>query len=576
MAKSISKKIYPFLTIIFLMVLVFGTFTNLGLMGMKSTLHTISNNYLQLQVQNEIVTRNIAEGRLYNNMIILSPNSKTSKEMAAAVPTFITATDEAMTTINTLCQELNESDLTQALADYQTEVIKVEENISAVIELYLAGNIKSATLKNSELRDLCTVMQEKQNNFAALLGTKATRLGSSSITQANFIQQLAAVLGAVLTLVIIVTIITVRRTIIRPARTSTMKLKKIISGVEHNEGDLTQRIQIKNKDEIGQLANGINAFMDQLQNIMKQLKDGSIQMNTQINYINQNIVQSESRATDVSATMEEMSASMEEISATVTQINTNSQEMLDNAKEMYHIAEVGSDMLNGIKQKAQEMNTETMESRDHTLHLMNENKELLETAIKNSRSVSKIHELTDEILNISSQTNLLALNASIEAARAGEAGRGFAVVADEIRILADNSRDTANNIQNISGMVTEAVTQLADNANGLLEFIYSTILKDYDKFAAITNQYHDDADNMDGMMSKLRIQAQNLQKILDDVANSINGINNAMEENAKGVSVVADNTGNLVSMLGEIKVSVENNKDISDNLQSEVMRFKNI
>lgn len=73
--------------------------------------------------------------------------------------------------------------------------------------------------------------------------------------------------------------------------------------------------------------------------------------------------------------------------------------------------------------------------------------ELLQASMENSKKVTRINDLSNDILEISSQTNLLALNASIEAARAGEAGKGFAVVAEEIRILADNSRETANSIQ---------------------------------------------------------------------------------------------------------------------------------
>ena len=222
------------------------------------------------------------------------------------------------------------------------------------------------------------------------------------------------------------------------------------------------------------------------------------------------------------------------------------------------------------------MRKEAIESKDTTINMMSENKRQLEEAIVNSRNVSKINELTGDILNISSQTNMLALNASIEAARAGEAGRGFAVVADQIRVLADQSKETANNIQGISSMVTAAVGQLAKNANEMLEFIDTTKLADYDKFVGVSNQYHDDADSIDEMMNNFRSKAQNLEQMLDEVAEGIRGINTAMEENAEGIGVVADNTGNLVAMLADIKTDADSNKKISDGLQEEVERFKNI
>jgi Methyl-accepting chemotaxis protein len=207
---------------------------------------------------------------------------------------------------------------------------------------------------------------------------------------------------------------------------------------------------------------------------------------------------------------------------------------------------------------------------------MTSNRELLEVAIENSRSVEKINSLTSEILSISSQTNLLALNASIEAARAGEAGKGFSVVADEIRVLADNSRDTANNIQHISVAVTQAVEELARDANEMLNFIDTAVLVDYDKFVDIASQYHDDADNIDNMLGDFNHKSQNLEETISQITSGIDGINTAVEENAQGVTIVANNTSQLVESLAGIRERAENNKEISDKLKEEVHLFKNI
>ena len=208
--------------------------------------------------------------------------------------------------------------------------------------------------------------------------------------------------------------------------------------------------------------------------------------------------------------------------------------------------------------------------------MIDENKATLEAAVENSRSVDKINELTNEILGISSQTNLLALNASIEAARAGEAGRGFAVVADEIRNLAERSKETANNIQQISALVTDAVEDLAQNASGMLEFIDGTVLADYDKLVDVANQYYDDADKLDSMMDVIDNKSGELEENIANINEGIDGINTAVEESAQGVTMVADNTSQLVDMLGNIRLDAENNKEISDELSNEVSMFKHI
>ena len=208
--------------------------------------------------------------------------------------------------------------------------------------------------------------------------------------------------------------------------------------------------------------------------------------------------------------------------------------------------------------------------------MIGNNKRNLETAVENSRSVDKINELTNEILGISSQTNLLALNASIEAARAGEAGKGFSVVADEIRNLAERSKETANNIQQISALVTDAVEDLAQNANGMLDFIDSTVLADYDKLVDVASQYYDDADKLDAMMDVIDDKSGELEENITNINEGIDGINVAVEESAQGVTMVADNTSQLVDMLGSIRLDAESNREISDELSSEVQMFKHI
>jgi len=299
-------------------------------------------------------------------------------------------------------------------------------------------------------------------------------------------------------------------------------------------------------------------------------------MDAHVGDINENIRQSESSASDVSATMEQMSASMEEISATLDQISQGSQNVLELAKDMRGRAEEGSGLVSDIRNKAQNFRSEAVNSKKNTIGMMTSNRELLEVAIENSRSVEKINSLTSEILSISSQTNLLALNASIEAARAGEAGKGFSVVADEIRVLADNSRDTANNIQHISVAVTQAVEELARDANEMLNFIDTAVLVDYDKFVDIASQYHDDADNIDNMLGDFNHKSQNLEETISQITSGIDGINTAVEENAQGVTIVANNTSQLVESLAGIRERAENNKEISDKLKEEVHLFKNI
>ena len=274
--------------------------------------------------------------------------------------------------------------------------------------------------------------------------------------------------------------------------------------------------------------------------------------------------------------MEQLSASMEEVAATLDEITTGAQEILSASKEMSDEAESGKEFVTGVKGTAVSMRSEAQTSKENTTAMIREIRAMLEVAIANSRSVEKINELTDEILNISSQTNLLALNASIEEARAGEAGKGFAVVADEIRILAENSKNTANNIQSISGLVTNAVEELSSDANKMIEFIDSVVLTDYDKFVDMANSYHDDADHMDEILQRFFANASKLAETMAQMTEGIDGINIAVDESAQGVTMAAQSTSQLVDALANIKNESDTNKEIAEELQGEVEKFKNI
>ena len=267
---------------------------------------------------------------------------------------------------------------------------------------------------------------------------------------------------------------------------------------------------------------------------------------------------------------------MQEISATISQVTVGSQEVLEAAEFIKEQAEQGNGFVDQVKDRAMKINDSVKESKENTTKIIAEISEQLGAAIENSKSVNEINALTGDILNISSQTNLLALNASIEAARAGEAGRGFAVVADEIRVLADSSRETANSIQVISKNVTDAVSELAKNAEIMVDYINSNVLTEYDEFDGMAGQYHKDADNMAYMLGKFLESAENLENVMGKMVGGIESISGAIQESAKGTSAAAENTTFLVESMSSIRDEAEENREISKVLRQQVETFKRI
>ncbi len=376
--------------------------------------------------------------------------------------------------------------------------------------------------------------------------------------------------------VYVASLLMIRFTISKPAKNASLHLNSIIEKIDRNEGDLTQRIDIKTKDEIGQLANGINGFLAQLQGLMLKMQDESAKMLTSASEISQQVGDSNQSALSISSAMEELAASMEEISATIEHIASGSTNILENIEDMSARADSGAEMVSSVKGHAKEMHSQTLESKEKTTTIFKEISEVLNASVEESKNVEKINELTGNILAIASQTNLLALNASIEAARAGEAGKGFAVVADEIRNLAENSRDTANDIQNISNMVTSAVDSLAGNAEKMIQFISENVMNDYDEFVDIATQYQNDADNMSDILTDFADKASSITSTMKEMSNGVKDISITVNESANAVTQVANDTATLVNAMSQIQSETNTSQDISMELENEVKRFKQV
>ena len=411
-------------------------------------------------------------------------------------------------------------------------------------------------------------MQEAEEQVEYMLERTHIRASGTRTFDMVFIA-----IGAV---IIAVIFIVVKKTIVNPTKQVNSALNQIVEDIHGNKGDLTARVPVRTKDEIGQLAMGINAFIEELQGLIGKMKKDSVHLKETAEKVAEQVGDSNASASNVSDTMEQMSASIEEISATIEQIAGGSNQIFEQVKDINGKAGNGVELVDGIKKKAKDMYGQAVSSKENTNQTISQIRETLEEAVKQSKSVEQINTLTNDILDISSQTNLLALNASIEAARAGEAGKGFAVVADEIRVLADNSRDTASNIQDISQIVNAAVEKLSGSAEQMLQYVKESVLTDYDGFVDIVKQYQSDAEEMNGIFQEFAQKTSEIAGTMKQVNSGIQDISTTVEESAREISDVAGDTNNLVDALKQIKEESDINQTISGELEGQVKRFEKI
>ncbi len=354
------------------------------------------------------------------------------------------------------------------------------------------------------------------------------------------------------------------------------ELTQIIKNINDGRGDLTARIKTKSTNELKFIVDGINEFIATLQGIIKEVKDGSSILTSSSDSMTLKIEKASDNITNTSAALEELSASMDTVSSTADQINGRLDEVKEATAEIRQEASNGAETAASIKKEADEIKVEALKKKENTGSKVEELSAVLEKSVKDSEKVAQINELTKVILDIASQTNLLALNASIEAARAGEAGKGFAVVAEEISALAENSRQTAGNIQVISNEVTEAVNTLSSNAMDVIDFINSAVLADYDAFVETSDKYENTAVLMDEILEKFNDKADNLNNIMDRMADSVESITDSVRESTTAINLSAANSSEIVGEIKGISEAMGENNKVTEQLNISTKKFENL
>ena len=367
--------------------------------------------------------------------------------------------------------------------------------------------------------------------------------------------------------------VAVLRWVIHPLANTNREMNEIISGIDNRQGDLTRRVTITNNKEVASVGGGINAFMAKLQEIFRMISSNSRDLEGVVNEVRESVQTSNGSVSDLSALTEELSATMQDISDNASRINENTESVAGEVKSIAEKTIEINQYTKEMKEHAEAMEHAARENMDTTGAKVNDIVSVLSQAIEDSNSVNQVDNLTNDILNIASQTNLLALNASIEAARAGDAGKGFAVVASEISQLAAASQEAANNIQSINAIVITAVHNLADNANGLVEYMNEKILPEFQKFVESGGAYHDKATFIEGVMADFEAKTDSLQNSMDEIANSVNTISHAIEEGVSGVVSAADSTQVLVSDMDKISKKMDENFAIAEGLKKETSVF---
>ena len=426
-------------------------------------------------------------------------------------------------------------------------------------------------IDHTEDGDLITVYKPIENNAGKVVAILGCDYDASSIAaelQKAVVQTLQIGGICLILAILILTIIVSRIT------KGLMQVNAKIYDLVHNEGDLTQKLDVRSGDELELIAGNVNELLAYIRKIMIGISSGSMRLMSTSRKMVDHLSSADESITDVSATMQEMSAAMEETTSSLNQITEAIDEIYSSVERIAGNADAGKVSSQEMESRASGANDAAAEGEKKANIETEKMAASLNEKIAKSKSVEQIEILTSNIIEITEQTNLLALNASIEAARAGEAGRGFAVVADEIGKLAGNSADAAAKIRQVSAEVIQAVDELAEGSQQMIEFVRNSTEEGFGGLVATSENYATDANAMRAMMEQFAQTAEELRSTMDGIRESISAVNIAVEESAKGIAGVSESSVQLTGNVNDIQSEASDNNGIAEDLAKEVGKFK--
>ncbi|QNM01596.1 methyl-accepting chemotaxis protein [Simiaoa sunii] len=486
---------------------------------------------------------------------VMTTNSVTMDTLSEKILQDIADMEQQIEEFGALLSEGDERK--EALDSASAELVKYRKTVESLLVTSAENKTQAYVSATSNLPMFNEHIENYMNRMLEITAQEMEQAQGQMEQSAARVPGIISVASIALLVVVIVIMLGLRLWVIGPVKKATKQVDELVEGIRCNKGDITKRIHVGSRDEVGRLAIAINDLVAQMQIIIRAITEGCGQMEEKQADIISNVEKVNATADHTMQNLGIMSEGMQLVTGAIDGVQQDTGVLDHTVENMLEVAQNGRNYAADIKEKAGKMKVTAVESKQEATLVMKEIDTAMTESIANSRQIHKITELTEEILGIAGTTNLLALNASIEAARAGEAGRGFAVVAEEIRKLADSSRESANNIQEISNRVVESVEELSENATRLLEFMNTRVMKDYDALEDTGSNYHEAADHVDEMMNEFGQKIDELLSVLQNVNTANTQMEATVGDSTEKLSVVEKNNQGLQQEMKDISYAVE-------------------
>ncbi len=353
------------------------------------------------------------------------------------------------------------------------------------------------------------------------------------------------------------------------------QIKKVLFFADSlSEGDLTSKIDLDSKDEIGMLAVALNRAGDNTKNLLaaiiatsKEINKSSEGLTTSIEDISEKVSSISKSAIEIASSTGELSATTEEVNASIEEINSNSNELSGKAKD-------GDAASKEIQIRAAEIKDKGLKAIDFSKAVYKDKQTNIMKAIEDGKVVEEIKILADSIATIATQTNLLALNAAIESARAGEMGKGFAVVADEIRKLAEQSSRSVSDIHSTITQVNDAFGNLSINTQDILTFIENNVNPDYEMFLETAIKYEKDAAFIKDMSEEIARGSSMILHAIEQTSDAIETVAETAQDTASITDGILQSVQHTTLAIDDVSRLADAQSKLSEELNLLISKFK--
>lgn len=346
-----------------------------------------------------------------------------------------------------------------------------------------------------------------------------------------------------------------------------------LNDVLFNDGDLNKKIDMKTNDEFEELADNLNALLDQTRDVVRNVKSCSADIHLVAANVDESMGSANGAVDKISDYIEDMSGGIEVTVSSLEEIKAMMEKVETTVSEANEQAMSGAKLADDINDRSTKMTKEATKSQEQLISKVNSMSKDLGEKIESVKYVEKIQEFTEEILSIANNTKMLALNASIEAARAGEMGKGFAVVATNIGELAESSAKSADNIRQVSGIIVDVVRDMVKVSQEMLDFVNTNVVKQISEFTRSGKEYADSSSSILTVMETFKNQMDFINSAIEEIGKAIEVVTEASVDNNEKISQISEHAKELQNEMGYTSGRSQENRKYADDLSSIVQRY---